>query len=205
MCDTGTMLFGYHLLFAIGAAFFNVSSYVPYVRDIFRGTTKPHPFTWFVWALINMIAFFAQLAGGGGVGAWVTATVAAGCLVIALLSLSRGERRITAFDWVCFCGALLSLVLWRLSDDPFLAIVFVTLTDGLAAVPTFRKGYLRPFEETPSTYLLGVIGFALEIVAFESFNATTALYPAFIVVMNIALVVLLLLRRKSLGRVSSTV
>lgn len=193
--------YGFHVLFALGAAFFNIWSYVPYVRDIARGTTKPHPFTWFVWALINAIAFFAQLSAGGGAGAWVTATIVVGCVVIALLSLVRGERRITWFDWVCFGGAIVSLILWRLSEDPFLAILFVTLTDGLAAVPTFRKAYLRPHEETASTYALGVVGFALELVAFESFNRTTALYPAFIVVMNVVLVALLLLRRKQLGTV----
>lgn len=196
------MTYDYHFLFAAGAAFFTIWCYIPYVRDIFRGTTKPHPFTWFVWALINIIAFFAQLAAGGGAGAWVTATVATGCLIIAILSLARGERRITTLDWLCFVGALLSLILWRVSNDPFVAIVFVTLTDALASVPTFRKSYLRPHEETASTYALGVIGFALELAAFQSFNQTTALYPVFIVIMNGALVVMLLLRRRQLGRVS---
>lgn len=192
------MTYNYHFFLAVIAAAVIAWSDVPYVLDTLRGTTKPHPFTWFIWALINIIAFFAQLSRGGGFATLVTAVVVLGCLTIALMSVTRGEKRITRLDWICFLGALLSIVLWILSKDPFVAIVFVTLTDALAFIPTFRKGYLRPFEETASSYALGVVGFVLELVAFQSFNPTTALYPVFIIAANVALAAMLLLRRRQL-------
>src|SRR3989344_9498606 len=119
-------MYDYHVLFAVASVFFQIFSYVPYLRDIFRGTTKPHPFTWLIWGLINVIAFFAQFTEGGGAGAWVTAIVAVGCLSVAALAFVRGELHIAVIDWICFSGALMGVVLWQITDNPFLAILLVT-------------------------------------------------------------------------------
>ena len=192
------MIYDYHILFAVTSIFFQIFSYGPYLRDIFRGTTKPHPFTWLIWGLINVIAFFAQLAEGGGAGAWVTAIVATTCLFVAVLAFMRGERHIVTIDWICFFGALAGIVLWRVTDNPFLAILLVTLTDALAFVPTFRKTFFKPNEETASAWIIGAIGFLFQIVAFETLNLTTVLYPAFIAAANTSLVAMILIRRRQL-------
>ena len=44
--------------------------FVPYIRSIRRGHTKPHAFSWLIWALGTLVVFGAQLVAGGGVGAW---------------------------------------------------------------------------------------------------------------------------------------
>ena len=62
----------YKTALTIIASGVSVVSYIPYFRDIFKRQTKPHIFSWFVWGLISIIAFFAQLAKGAGVGALVT-------------------------------------------------------------------------------------------------------------------------------------
>ena len=196
------MTYDYHVVLGILAACIGVVSLAPYIRDMFKATTKPHPLTWFVWALINIIAFFAQVAAGGGPGAWVSGVVALECFAVALLSLSRGEKRITVLDWWCFAGALAGVIFWQLTNSPLVAVIFVTLTDALASVPTFRKSYLRPHEETVSSYLLGTLRSLLALPALQVFNVTTVLYLAFIAVSDALLVVMVLLRRRQLGRVS---
>src|SRR5665213_4620133 len=169
----------YRLAFTIIGSIFGIAAGIPYIRDVFRAASKPHPFTWFVWAMINVIAFFAQLAGGAGIGAVVSGAVALECFIIAVLSLSRGEKRIVAFDWWCLFGALAGVILWQITQDPFIAIVFVVIADGVCSVPTFRKSYLRPREETLSSYVLGAVRGPFALLALASFNPTTALYPAF--------------------------
>jgi len=195
-------VYDYRVILGIFAAILGVVSLAPYIRDMFRGITKPHPMTWFVWALINIVAFFAQVAGGGGPGAWVSGVVAFECFVIALFSLSRGEKRMVALDWWCFAGALTGLILWQVTDDPLAAIILVTLTDALASVPTFRKSYLRPYEETLSSYFLGTLRSLFALPALGVFSLTTVLYLAFTALSDTLLVVTLLLRRRQLGRVS---
>lgn len=196
------MLYDHHIAFGTLAAFVGVISLVPYIWDMFKATTKPHPLTWFVWSLINIIAFFAQLAAGGGPGAWVSGVVAFECFVIAVFSLSRGDKHIVALDWWCFTGALTGVVLWQITDNPLAAIVLVTLTDALASVPTFRKSYSKPYEETVSSYALGTLRSLLALPALQVLNLTTVLYLAFIALSDTLLVMMVLIRRRQLGRVS---
>jgi hypothetical protein len=61
-------------LVATGIAFV---SYLPYFRDILANRTKPHAFSWLVWASLTGISFFGQLAVGAGPGAWVMGFTAA--------------------------------------------------------------------------------------------------------------------------------
>jgi hypothetical protein len=188
------------LIFGIIAAAVNLAGFYPYIRDIFRGTTKPHPFTWLIWGLIGSIGFFAQLSAGAGAGAWTTLAGALACLLVAALSFTRGDLRIVALDWWCAAGAMLGLVLWVLTKDPLLAVIFVVLTDALGFVPTFRKAYLRPNEETAFIYVTGAISFVLGMMALETYNITTLLYPLYISLSAATLSVLLLVRRMQLRR-----
>ena len=189
------MIYDYHILFGIASAVLGTVGFFPYIRDILRGTTKPHPFSWFIWGVVSGIGFLAQLAGGGETGAWITGVGSVGCFIITALALRQGEPTIVALDWWCLGGAIAALVLWRITNNPLSATILVTLTDFLATIPTLRKSYLRPHEETVATYAMGFVGFSLGLLALRSFNLTTALFPAYVVIMNGCLVLTLLIRR----------
>jgi len=34
--------------------------YIPYLRDIVKGKTKPHIYSWFLWCFVTLIAFALQ-------------------------------------------------------------------------------------------------------------------------------------------------
>ncbi len=184
------------------AAIIGIIGYIPYYRDIFRGTTKPHPFSWIGFALMLGITFCAQLFTGAGAGAWVNGVSALGVLGIAILSFSRGEKNITTFDWICFGSAIVAIVLWRLTDNPLLAVIIVTLADTISFAPTYRKAFFKPHEETLSLYVLSILKYFISIFALTSFNLTTALFPIALVVSNIGFVTTLVVRRRQLGTLS---
>ena len=50
-------------------------SYIPYLRDIFRHTTKPERASWLIWAVLGSIAFFSQLAEGATWSLWLTGLI----------------------------------------------------------------------------------------------------------------------------------
>src|SRR3989338_2999156 len=186
----------YKTALTIIASGVSVVSYIPYFRDIFKRQTKPHFFSWFVWGLISIIAFFAQLAKGAGVGAWVTGITAITCFAVAALALSHGEENITQGDWASFIGALSGAVLWRLTKNPLAAVIMVTVVDALAFYPTFRKGFYKPFEETIITFVVSLFKFGIGLFALESFNLTTAFFPAALIILNGAFVWMILIRRR---------
>ena len=98
------MIYDYQTILGVMAVVVGIIGYVPYYRDVLRGATKPHPFSWIGFALLLGITFFAQVATGAGPGAWVNGISALGVLGIAILALAKGERDITTLDWVCFGG-----------------------------------------------------------------------------------------------------
>ena len=192
------MIYDYQTILGVMAVVVGIIGYVPYYRDVLRGATKPHPFSWIGFALLLGITFFAQVATGAGPGAWVNGISALGVLGIAILALAKGERDITAFDWICFGGALLGIVLWRVTDSPLAAVVIVTVTDMVAFAPTFRKAYLKPSEETASLFVLASVKYLISLFALTSLSLTTLLFPVSLIISNSALVWMLWFRRRQL-------
>jgi hypothetical protein len=182
------------------AAVIGIIGYVPYYRDIFRGTTKPHPFSWFVWALLAGIAFAAQVVKGAGPGAWASGLSTIANFGICVASLFKGERSISRGDWAYFIGALVGIVSWLVAGDPLAAVLIITLTNSLAFGPTFRKSYEKPQEETALSYLLSAVKWGLSCAALEAFSVNTWLFPLSSFLLNAALTILLLARRNRDGR-----
>lgn len=176
-------------------------SYVPYIRNIFSGKTKPHSFSWLVWGSLTAIAFVGQVSEKGGPGAWVTGFTACVSFFIFAAALKYGEKEITRSDWLSLIGAALALVLWLLTNQPLLAMVLITVIDALGFYPTFRKSYAKPYEETALTFALSAIKFVISIIALENLQVVTWLYPASLVLMNGIFVVMLLIRRRQLAYV----
>jgi len=193
------MIYDFKVILGTIAALVGIIGYIPYYRDILRGTTKPHPFTWIGFGLLLGITFFIQLSTGAGPGAWVNGLSAIGVFGIAILSFSRGEKNITVFDWICFAGALVGIILWRIASDPLSAIIIVTAVDTIAFAPTFRKAYLKPHEETASLFILATFKYIISLFALASFTITTALFPIAIVASNAVFVGMLLIRRRQIS------
>lgn len=192
------MIYDLKIILGTAGALIGLSSYVPYYRDIFRGSTKPHPFSWFVWGLVSGIAFFAQTSSDGGIGAWATGITSLACFSIAISGIFFGEKRITTLDVVSFIGALAGIIIWRETHTPFFAVVLMVVVYALGFVPTFRKAYLRPYEETLLTYILSLFKWGFGLLALSSFTPTTALFPAAVFTMNSTFALMLFIRRKQL-------
>ena len=186
------------ILGAVAALLALVSSYL-YIRDIFRGRTKPHFFSWFIWGLVMGIVFLAQVTSKAGPGAWVTGFSAVICLIIAVLALKKERREIKKIDWACFIGALIGIILWIKSDNPLSAVILVTIVDAVAFIPTFRKSYNKPYEETVAQYVLASLKWIIGLFAIESLTLVTWLYPVSVILSN-GLFVLMVLIRRNLAR-----
>ncbi len=172
--------------------------YFPYIRNVIKGTTKPHAFSWLIWGVLETVAFFAQIAKGADAGAWTTGFSAVIALGIAAAAFSKRENKITILDWVVLCGAILGITLWRVTSNPLLAVVCVTVADALGFVPTFRKAYNKPEEETLVEYVCSVLKWIIAVPALGALNLTTWLYPVSLIVSNGSFVIFSLIRRNKI-------
>lgn len=188
----------YHALLGAVASVIGFIGYVPYYRDVLRRKTNPHPFTYGIWALLSAITFAAQLAKGAGPGAWVTAVPVIMGLGVVILTLNYGgKREIVRIDWILLAAALCAIVAWRLTSDPLYAVLISTFASACAFVPTFRKSYHKPDEETALSYALGALRSFVAIPALLSFNITTLLPLLENIAANVSFVTMVLIRRRS--------
>ena len=75
-------------------------------------------------------------------------------------------------------------------------IVLACVSDVLSKIPTFRKSYLRPNEESITVWSVDTVLYSLSIVVLSTISWTTALFPAEIVAADVLLVAMILFRRK---------
>lgn len=188
----------YREILGVIAVIITIVSYILYLKDILVKKTKPHTFSWLVWTLLTGIAFFGQLAGGAGAGAWVNGFSTLFCFAVFILSFKYGSSDIVFLDWICLFGSFVAILLWIITKEPLLSIILVTITDALGYIPTFRKSFHRPHEEMTFAYFLGGLKNVFALFALNTVSIVTALFPAYLVIANWIFVLMVLARKKRL-------
>jgi hypothetical protein len=64
-----------------------IADTIPYVRDIARGSTRPHRGTWFIWGVLAIIVCLSQRADGASWSLIMAAAQAVLTSAIFLLSI----------------------------------------------------------------------------------------------------------------------
>jgi hypothetical protein len=170
-------------------------AYVPYIRDIVKGKTHPHAYTWFTLATTGVVVFALQLHGNAGAGAYVTLAASLNAYLVCFLGLKYGKRDITRSDTVFLVLALISMVFWLLAKQPVLSVIILCAVEVLAFLPTVRKTWNKPYSETFSTYTISVVRFGLALLALNQYNVLTVLYPGLWLIGNALFCILLFIRR----------
>jgi len=169
----------YKELLAAAAVVLTFAMFVPYIRSIRAGRTRPHVFSWFIWAVGTFVVFLAQVADRGGIGAWPIGVSGVITGYIAVTAYARrSDTSITRVDWVFLALALAAVPSWLVTSNPLTAVVLLTGMDLAGFAPTFRHAYSRPHDERIGFYSLGVVRNALAIAALEHYSLTTVLFPA---------------------------
>ncbi len=171
-------------------------AYIPYYRDILRGKTRPHVYTWSLWGLLTILLVALQIKGGAGPATWVTAAAGILCMGVVLLSLKNGKKDITMSDTVVGVLSLAAICFWLIVDQPVVSITLVIIADILAFIPTVRKSYYQPYTETLSLYITNAFRFGLALFAVKQYNYLSSSWIVAWIVGNIALSIIIIVRRK---------
>ncbi len=172
-------------------------AFVPYIRSIIDGATRPHVFSWFIWAGGTFAVFLAQLSDGAGVGAWPIGVSAGLTLLVALLALRhQADKSITGSDWLFLALGLLGLALWFATSTPLYAVILLTIVDLSGFGPSIRKGWHLPHEEDPLFFSIAIVRNGVVIAALEHYSWTTILFPAAVGVACVLFVAFILIRRR---------
>jgi hypothetical protein len=186
------------VLLGIIAIILTFVGFIPYIHSILKGVTKPHVFSWVIWGITTVIVFFAQYADEGGAGTWCTGISGVTTIFIAALAYTKkADITITKSDWFFFIISLLTVPFWYITANPLWAVVILTTVDTIAFIPTFRKGYVKPFEEQLLLYYVMAIRNFVAVAALEHYSLTTLLFPVVIAITCVIFIVVITFRRKS--------
>ncbi len=174
-------------------------AYIPYYRDIFKGKTRPHIYTWALWNLLTILIVAIQIRGGAGAATWVTASAGLLGIGVMVLGFKNGKKDITKSDTVVAILALAAIFFWIAVDQPVISIILVIVADMLAFIPTVRKSYNDPYSETLSLYITNALRFGLALFAVETYTFLSTSWIVAWVAGNVGLSVLLVVRRRLSG------
>lgn len=157
-----------------------------YLYETIAGRAQPNRVTYLLWGIFPLVIFVAQRAQGVTGLSW-TSFVAGfmPLLVVAASFFNRKaywhtERR----DYYLMAAAIAGLVLWAITDEPNLAILFSLLADLLAGLPTVIKSARHPRTESWLAYAISAVGFGISLLSVQTYDFQNTAFVAYVFVMN---------------------
>jgi hypothetical protein len=174
-----------------------VADTVPYVRDILRGSTRPHRGTWLIWGVLAIVVCLSQRSDGASWSLIMAATQAVVTSLVFLLAIRRGEGGVSVAELVMIAIAGAGVVGWLVADEPVVATACVVAADLIGAAMMVPKTYRDPESETLATFAFASLGGALAAGAVGALDLSLLVYPLYYCVVNGAIAVLIHQRRAS--------
>ena len=99
----------------------------------------------------------------------------------------RTASRLTPLTATCAAIAVAGIILWQITKNPVLAIIFCIIADAFATVPTLAKTYRDRSSEYATPYYLSVISMLITLYAVETWSFTTYGFPLYMLIINVIL------------------
>ena len=168
-------------LVLLGAAV-NVLGTSTYVWQTLHGKTKPNRMTFLMWSAAPFIGAIAAFADGV---LWPAVTILAAALCpfsIFLASFVNPNAywRLGAWDYICGALSLFGVILWFITDEPVLALLFALLSDALATAPTMVKAWRYPETESALSYLGSSFSGLMGIIAAAAWTFSEVAFPLYL-------------------------
>jgi hypothetical protein len=175
---------------------------VSYLFDTLQGRNQPNKVTWLLWGVAPLVAYAAQVSKGVGIEA--VATFAVGAMPVAIFAASfvnaQAQWRIGTFDIGCGVLSVAGLLLWFLTSEGNIAIVFAILADALAGIPTVVKAWKAPESESPTLFWFGIVNAAIGLLVISAWDFEHYGFIAYILFANLVLATLITFRPAHLLR-----
>jgi hypothetical protein len=172
-----------------------VAAYAVYVWQSFWGETRPHPLSWLIFGILTGTGYLVQLDEAAGPASWVMAITTVFCLLLCVMSFWRGERAFPWYEWAFLFAAAVVFIFYLLSGQPTLSAVLASFVNVLGFGPTVTKAWRRPHSDSVATFTLNGLKFVPSFFALDNVSVATVVFPATLVVANLAVAAMIYVRR----------
>jgi hypothetical protein len=172
---------------------------VIYIAQTLRGEVRPHPLSWFLFGILSLTGFLVQRDEGARQGSWTLMAMTIICFLFVIVSVARGERSFSRREWAFLIAGGAVFVVYLFTGRANVAAALTTLVDALGYGPTFVRGWSQPKKDSVASFALNGIKFVPSLMAMDPLSFATSFYPATLMVLNAAVAIMLVMRRRSVA------
>ncbi len=175
-----------------------------YIHSMFKGEAKPNRISWLMWAIAPFIATWAGFSSGVRWAILPVFMSGFSPFLIFLFSFisKKAYWKLEAFDYMCALFSGFALVLWTLTKNADIAIIFAILSDGAAAIPTISKSWTNPETENMFPFVGGLFSAIAAFFVIQEWKFSAYAFLTYLVIVNIILLISIN-RRKLFVKIST--
>ena len=170
---------------------------VIYVFQTLRGEVRPHPLSWFLFGILSATGYWVQRDQGANQGSWTLLAMTIICFIFVAVSVARGERSFSKQEWAFAVAGGAVFVVYLFTREANIAAALTTVVDALGYGPTFIRGWTHPKKDSVTSFALNGAKFVPSLMAMDPISFATSFYPATLLVLNAAVSIMLLIRRRA--------
>lgn len=161
-----------------------------YIKNILHGNTRPNLVSWFLWMLPPFIGVFFQLKAGAGFSVLPVFMAGFGPLLVVIFSLfnKKSYWKIEKSDVFCGVFSFLALILYVITKNLEISILFAIISDALAGIPTIIKSWKFPETETAAPYLTGIFNNILGLLIIKNWTFSIYSFGIYLILINVSIV-----------------
>lgn len=194
-CQRKSQTFGSHTSLTGGLPIGDI--YNAYIRK-----TRPHRVAWFIFLVLSVITFASQFKLGARASLVFYGWFVINNVILFSLSLRKnaGYGGVSAVNVVSLILAVAAIALWKTTNSPLVALICVLVADGIGALLIVIKAYKHPETETLFMWQIGCIATLLNVIAVGKLQTAILAAPIQVFLFNVAIVIAILLGRKTRPR-----
>jgi len=160
-----------------------------YIRSMFRGQTNPNRVTWLMWCIAPFVATAASLSNETSLAVLPVFMAGFGPFLIFTASFfnKKAYWKYSLRDYLCGALSASALILWYVTNNPNVAIVFSIISDASAAIPTLIKAWYDPKTESAWPYMVGTFAPMTSFLVVSYWSFSELAFPSYLIVINILL------------------
>lgn len=184
------------MAFGVFSALLSTYAFLPYIRDTLRRQTRPQRASWFIWSVLGSISLFSQIYEGATASLWFAGAQVGGTLVVCILSIWRGAGSfLNKCDACVLLGAAIGLVAWYATSSSVYALAISIGISLLGGSVTVMKAYRAPASETMTTWACSFLASGFALLAIGRVDPVLMAYPAYLLLLNGAIMLAIVLGR----------
>ena len=143
-----------------------------------------------------MTLLFAQLISIGwdwSLMSIITCTM--GCIGIGTVALFKKHFSLYNNDWWFISLGIVCIILYLISNNPWLTTIYAALADLVIGLPTIIKAYKDPLNEKSNAWLISLFSWSLTLIISFNHEFIYAIFPIYVWLYCIIIFYLIYIRR----------